>query len=254
MVGLGFVFGLWAAARRARAVGINPDHMYDLVFPWILVGGMLGARLLYVISYWDRDFAGQPFTDVFQIWRGGLVFYGGLLGAVLAAMYRIRKLKLPLWKTADCFAPSIALGHAFGRIGCLLNGCCFGRPSDLPWAVNFPNNQIVLADGSYLNHAVHPSQVYETLLNLGLFGVLTWLHGRRKFDGQIFALYLISYALIRGFTEFFRGDYNVLSQPARGILTPGQWSGFVVLAAGIALMWILKRGAKPDVKDVPSAK
>ncbi len=237
LVGIGFLAGLWLAARRARAAGLDPEIAYDLAFPWILGGALVGARLLYVVSYWDRDFAGRPFTEVFHIWNGGLVYYGGLAGAVLAAVLRIRRLGLPLWRVGDALAPGIALGQAFGRLGCFFNGCCHGHPTHVPWAVTFPKG-ITPFDGP-----IHPSQLYETALSLLLCGGLVLLHHRRRFDGQVFAAYLLGYAGVRSLTEYFRGDYTIVSRPASGVLTPGQWASVVIAAAGIAL-WMNLRPAR----------
>lgn len=241
LVGLGFVAGFWVAARRARAAGLNPDAIYDLAFPWILVGGLLGARLWYVASYWDRDFAGRPLSEALQIWRGGLVFYGGLVGAFLAATYRIHRLQLPYWKVADALAPGIAIGHVFGRLGCLLNGCCYGRPTTLPWAIQYPKGVIQYDD------PVHPAQLYEGGLDLLLCGALVWLHQRRRFDGQVFGWYLVAYAFIRSIAEYFRGDYDRISEPARLILTPGQATSVVILLAGLAVLgWCRRQAVHPS--------
>jgi phosphatidylglycerol---prolipoprotein diacylglyceryl transferase len=236
LVALGFIAGSWIATRRAKAVGLDPDAVQDIVFPWLLVGGLLGARLWYVASYWERDFAGQPFTDVFAIWKGGMVFYGGLIGATFAGIVGVFRKKLPLWATADCLIPGVALGHVFGRLGCLLNGCCYGRVCEVPWALRFPK------DHSTQGLPVHPAQLYEAALNLALCGFLVWWHAeRRRFDGQIFAMYLIAYAFIRAFSEYFRGDYSVQSAPAAGIFTPGQTTSALILAAGIGLWVALRR-------------
>ncbi len=235
LVGLGFVAGLWIASRLAVRVGFKPELVYDLAVPWIIVGALVGARVVYVVSYWQQDFAAGPWYEALEVWKGGLVYYGGLIGGTLAAILRLRLLKLPIWKVGDCLAPGIALGHAFGRIGCLFNGCCFGRHSDYPWAIRFPV-------GSIPGHLpVHPTQIYESLLNLALAGALYWFHGRRRFDGQVFSLYLMAYALVRGFTEYFRGDYKVASAPLSGILTPGQATGLGTLAVGIVLYAVLRR-------------
>lgn len=234
LVAMGFMAGIWIATRCARRSGISPEAIQDLVVPWILLGGLAGARFLYVVSYWDESFAGRPFAEVFQVWNGGLVFYGGLAGAVLVALWRIRSRNLPLWSTADCLAPGIALGHVFGRLGCFLNGCCHGSPSHGPWAVHFPKGVI---PGDV---AVHPTQLYEAFLNLGLCGFLAWLHARRRFDGQVFAAYLVLYALIRVFTEWFRGDYGYRSNPMAGVFTPGMAASLAPLVAGLALGWVLR--------------
>jgi phosphatidylglycerol:prolipoprotein diacylglycerol transferase len=236
LVGLGFVAGLWLAARLARNAGLRPELVYDLAVPWIVLGALAGARTVYVVSYWDRDFAGRPWFEAFQVWRGGLVFYGGLIGGTLAAMLRLKWLRLPMWRVGDCLAPGIAMGHAFGRIGCLFNGCCYGHPANVPWAIRFPKGTLPL------DVPVHPTQIYESLLNLGLAGALAWFHGRRRFDGQVFALYLVAYAFVRSFTEWFRGDYAVRSVPLAGVLTPGQTTSLATLAAGIALYVVLRRG------------
>ncbi len=234
LVALGFVFGLWAASRNARTAGLNPELPYDLA-PWLIGGALIGARLLYIVSYWQRDFAGQPFTEIFAIWKGGLVYYGGLIGATAAGIFVVLRRKLPLWKVADCLAPGIAIGQAFGRTGCLLNGCCYGRETDVPWAIRYPEGH------STFPHLVHPAQVYESLLNIGFFGLLMLLQRRRKFDGQVFATYLIGYAFIRSFVEYFRGDYEVISRPVNGVFTPGQTTSVLILAAGIGLFFFLRR-------------
>ena len=122
-------------------------------------------------------------------------------------MIYMRWKKLPLWKIADVLAPSIALGSVFGRIGCLLNGCCYGRACDLPWAISFPGGQSLHQPAT----PVHPTEIYDALLNLALYFFLAWLFRRKKFDGQIFATYLICYASSRSFVEYFRGDYPARS-------------------------------------------
>lgn len=246
LVALGFISGTWLAARRAKVAGIDPIAIQDIVFPWLLVGGLVGARILFVISYWDREFASRPLSEAFAIWKGGLVFYGGLIGATLAGIVGVRRRGLPLWKTADALTPGLVLGHVFGRLGCLLNGCCFGRTCELPWAIRFP------ADHSTRGLPVHPAQLYEALLNLALCGFLVWWHDRKKrFDGQVFALYLLTYAVIRTVSEYFRGDYAVQSTPAAGVFTPGQSTSALILAAGIGLWIALRR--LPKVPPSPVA-
>ena len=242
LVGLGFVAGLWVASRLAVRVGFKPELVYDLAVPWIIVGALIGARTVYVVTYWKQDFAGHPWHEALAVWRGGLVYYGGLIGGTLAAVLRLRRLGLPIWKVGDCLAPGIALGHVFGRIGCLFNGCCFGRHANYPWSIRFPVGSI---PG---NLPVHPTQIYEALLNLALAGALAWFHGRRRFDGQVFSLYLIAYAFVRSFTEFFRGDYSVTSAPLSGILTPGQSTSVGTLAGGIVLYLVLRSGQSVSAK------
>src|SRR5208282_6577614 len=152
MVALAFLFGLWTATLRARRENISGEKITDIVL-WLMIGGILGARVVYVTTYWQEEFASQPFSEIFMIQHGGLVYYGGLIGATIAGMIYIHWKKMPLWKTADVFAPSIALGSIFGRIGCLLNGCCYGRACSLPWAIRFP------ADHATGGEPVHPTQI-----------------------------------------------------------------------------------------------
>jgi phosphatidylglycerol---prolipoprotein diacylglyceryl transferase len=236
LVALGFVFGLWAASRNARAAGLSPELPYDLA-PWLIGGALVGARALYVISYWQRDFAGQGLMEIVAIWKGGLVFYGGLIGATAAGMFAVSRRGLPLWQVADCLAPGIALGHVFGRVGCLMNGCCYGRPSSLPWAIQYPQDH-------HTHPAwVHPAQMYESAMNLAFFAGLTWLHRRRRFDGQVFATYLLGYAVIRSIAEWYRGDYSVISNPAAGVFTPGQITSALIITAGAVLYGIRRRHA-----------
>ena len=234
LVAVGFVVGFWTASRRAPQSGIAPDTIMDFA-PWLLLGAVVGARLLHVISYWNEEFAGKPFTDVFMIQRGGLVFYGGFAGASIAYVLFARSRHLPLWKVADIFAPSISLGHFFGRLGCLMTGCCFGRPTSLPWAIQFPPGHDTFPDH------VHPVQVYEALLNLALYGGLALLYRRKKFDGQVFAAYLICYAVLRSFVETFRADYRSGEFLFYSFLKPGQTVSIAVLAAGLVLFWTLSR-------------
>jgi phosphatidylglycerol:prolipoprotein diacylglycerol transferase len=232
MVATAFLLGLWTASRRGLSSGISAEKILDLG-PWLIVGTIVGARTLYVVSYWHEQFAGQPIADVFKVWRGGLVYYGGLVGAALAGVLYARIKGLPLWKLADVLAPSIALGSVFGRIGCLLNGCCYGRECDLPWAIHFPPGHQTYP------HGVHPTEVYDSLLNLMLYLGLAWLYRRKKFDGEVFATYLIGYALFRSFVEMFRGDYP--QHYLGGWATPAQLVSIGILILGVVLWVVLQK-------------
>jgi phosphatidylglycerol:prolipoprotein diacylglycerol transferase len=236
MVALGFVAGLWTASRRGLRSGVAAESVIDLG-PWLIIGAIVGARALYVISYWRESFADGPVWEIFSVWNGGLVYYGGLVGATLACVWYIRVKKLRLWKVADVLAPSIALGYVFGRIGCLLNGCCYGRACSLPWAIHFPAGNPL----SPPTYPVHPTQVYDSLLNLGLYAALAWLYRRKKFDGQVFAAYLACYALLRSFVELFRGDYPEYQHYLGGWATPAHLVSVLILVTGLTLLWTLPR-------------
>jgi len=242
MVMLGFVAGMWTASRRCLLVGLDPERILDLG-PWLILGAVAGARTLYVVTFWREEFAGQPFGAVFMVWHGGLVYYGGLVGASLSFILYTRLKKAALWRIADVLTPSIALGQAFGRLGCLLNGCCYGRACDLPWAIRFPADNADHAP----TYPVHPTEIYESVLNLGLYGLLAWLFRRKNFDGQVFAVYLTGYAVVRSFVELFRGDYPP-GQYVGGLLTPGQAVSAVSLLIGVLLLALL-----PRTKPVPSS-
>jgi phosphatidylglycerol:prolipoprotein diacylglycerol transferase len=233
-VAAGFWLGIWTAARRAPRAGLSADAVWDMF--WVLIlGGIVGARAWYVVSYWERDFQNQPFSEVFMIHHGGLVFHGGFVAAALAGFSWCAWRGLSGWRMADVLAPSLALGHAVGRLGCLANGCCYGRRCDLPWGIRYPS-RYGLPEAS-----LHPTQAYEMLLGLALAGTLAWLFRRRRFDGQVFAVYLVAYAGARAFVELFRGDYpaNALRW---GILTPAHWVSAGLLVLGVAVYW-LRRGA-----------
>jgi phosphatidylglycerol:prolipoprotein diacylglycerol transferase len=232
MIALAFLAGLWTATRRARRENISGERIADIVL-WLMVGGILGARAVYVTTYWREEFADQPRSEIFMIQHGGLVYYGGLIGAIIAGAIFIRWKKLPFWKTADVLAPSIALGNVFGRIGCLLNGCCYGRACSFPWAIHFP------ADHATGGAPVHPTEIYDATLNFGVYLFLAWLFRRKKFDGQIFATYLLCYAVTRSFVEYFRGDYSGLHYHFG--LTPAQWISVPIFVTGLALAAILSR-------------
>jgi len=234
MMALAFFAGLWTATRRARIVNLSGDVVADVVL-WLILGGIIGARFVYVTTYWKDEFASGPFSEVFMIQHGGLVYYGGLIGSTAAGIGYLVWKKLPVWKIADVLAPSIALGSVFGRIGCLLNGCCYGRACDLPWAIHFP------ADHQTGGAPVHPTEIYDALLNLVLYVFLAWLFRRKKFDGQIFATYLIIYAVFRSVVEYFRGDYP--SDHVHAGLTSAQLVSIPIFVAGLALAAILSRRA-----------
>jgi phosphatidylglycerol:prolipoprotein diacylglycerol transferase len=246
-VAAGFLFGLWNASRRALRARIDPEAIFDCG-TWLLAGAILGARLMYVTTYWPdivdsaRDYNHSPFLEIIMVQHGGLVYYGGLIGASAGCILFAWRRRLPLWRLADVLAPGVALGSFFGRWGCLMNGCCYGRPTTLPWGIQFPVGHETHPFNDGLPHFVHPTEIYDSLLNLGLFAGLAWFYRHRRFDGQVFAFYLVGYSVLRSFVEYFRGDY-----PPRelvGWATPAQLLSLGTLAAGVLLLVVLPRAGK----------
>ncbi len=222
MIGLGFLFGVTLAARRAKKEGIDPERIMDLGV-YLLLAAIIGSRLLYVLTTLP-DFARNP-LDVFAIWKGGLVFYGGLLAAVPTGIWYVQKHKLPVWQTADIVAPSIALGHAFGRLGCFFAGCCYGAPCSGPACITFSDPHSLAPLGIPLV----PTQLMESGGEFLIFLVLLVLLRFKRFHGQVFGAYLVLYAVLRFIMEFFRGD------AVRGVYFNGLISTSQIIAVFIAI-------------------
>lgn len=245
LVAMGFLAGLWTASRRAPRSGIAGERILDLG-PWLIIGAIIGARLLYVIMFWRDQFADAPFFEVFKVWEGGLVYYGGLIGASLTCILYTNIRRLPLWKVADVMGPSVALGQAFGRMGCLLHGCCYGSPTNVPWSICYPQNHETHPPGGDAL-PVHPTPVYESLLTVGLYIGLAWLYRHKRFDGQVFTVYLLGYGVIRSIVELFRGDYPQDQLLFGGMLTPAHLVSAFILTVGIVFWIFLSR------RDTPGA-
>ncbi|WP_457551154.1 prolipoprotein diacylglyceryl transferase [Desulfobacula sp.] len=200
-VALGFMTALWVSQKNAQPHGISAQVISDIFFV-ILISALLGARLLYVLINFDSY--KENWLDIFKIWNGGLVFFGGFIGAVVTAFIYLTMKNLKIWNTADILAPGIALGHAVGRLGCFFAGCCYGKACDLPIAIKFTNPDSLAP----LNIYLHPTQIYSVFSNLTLFFILLWLQKRKKFDGMVFLIYIMLYSLFRFIVEFFRGDFR----------------------------------------------
>lgn len=208
LIASGFLLGLALAVRQAKKEGIPQERIIDIGF-YGLLAAIVGSRLLFVVI--NAGYYLKHPLGVFKIWEGGLVFYGGLMVAVPVAIWYIRKHDLDLWKITDVFAPSLALGHAIGRLGCLSAGCCYGKPADIPWAVTFTDPACLARVGVPL----HPTQIYEAVGEFLNFMILIMLRKRMSFKGQLFWTYIVLYSALRFIVEFFRGD------EARGFIFPG---------------------------------
>jgi len=199
-----YLLGLWLAARRARQAGLDANKVLDLGI-WVIIAALVGAKaLLFIVDFEQFTSSWQEFTTLL---RSGGVFYGGLIAAVVVCVYQLRKHKLPLWTSGDLFAPGIALGYMVGRLGCLLAGCCYGKPTDVAWAVTFTDPVANLNVGTPLNIPLHPTQLYEAGAELLILIFLLVSERRgRPFHGRTFWAYMLLYAISRYIIEFYRGD------------------------------------------------
>jgi phosphatidylglycerol:prolipoprotein diacylglycerol transferase len=287
MLALSFGIGMWMVWREAPRLGMDRERALDLTL-WMVVWGVVGARVLHVIAdghFWDyvhlcTDPMKVPATEALvtvcktsaecgfdyvcntatstchpprdclaavKVWRGGLAFYGGFVFAAAFGLYYARKHKLGMWRMADLAAPWIALGLALTRMGCFLNGCCFGQPSNLPWAVHFPSNKALeeaqehagqIAHGAQ-SLPVHPTQVYLAALNLLTFVALYfWFRPRKRFHGEVFAWLLIGKGVFRSLVEVWRADERGV---LFGWLSTSQILSIPLVALGI---WLLVRNRR----------
>lgn len=232
LVALGFLLGgLWAL-NRAKAQGINPDDILELLF-WLIVTGFVGARLLYVF-YFPETYMVHPLNIITD--RAGLVWYGGMLSAIVAIVLFQRRKKISLPQLTDILSAPAALGLAIGRIGCLMSGCCFGKACALPWAIHFPHSHQTYPLG------VHPTQLYESLSLLLLIGLILWLEKSMPRPGRSAATLLMGYGVIRFTVECFRGDVVYW---VGHLLTASQVFSLLAFAVGLVWMMSISRPSKP---------
>jgi len=194
-----FLFGTWLALREARRLHLDEDRVVSVILV-ALVAGVLGARMLYVLEH-VSEFR-REWGSVLALWQGGLTLYGGLVAGVFGGLLMARRLGLPIWVTTDALTPSLMIGTAIGRVGCYLNGCCYGRPTRLPWGVSFPPDSFAGLD--YGNAKIHPSQLYFSLAGVVLFAVIWLLRKRTGPPGVLFWMSLMLTALVRIPLDFTR--------------------------------------------------
>lgn len=230
LVALGFLIGVVWSVRLAPRYGLNPTDIQDLCF-YLVLAALIGSRLWFVGIAWDHY--QNNLLNIFKIWEGGLVFYGGLIFAIFTAIVFMGVKRMPMFRTGDLIAPGLALGQAVGRIGCLAAGCCYGAHSDLPWAITF-NHEKSLAP---LNVSLHPAQLYATLGLLCIFIILILIQRRRSFDGQIFWTYGLLHGLFRPFLETVRGDFRGPSVAA-GLTSTQLASLSLALVSAVILLFL----------------
>ncbi len=242
-----YLLGLKLAMVRAKARGLDANRVLDLGI-YIIISALIGAKLLLLITDF-RAFTTNP-RELLTLARSGGVFYGGLILAVVVALWYIRKVKLPLWTTTDVFAPGIALGHVVGRFGCLFAGCCYGKPTTLPWGITFTDPFAAANVGTPLGVPLHPTQLYEAGAELLILVVLLMTERKGKpFAGRTFWLYMLLYAISRFIIEFFRGD----DRGAVGMFSTSQFISIVLAPLAIVMLVYLSRVTSPEPKRARKA-
>jgi phosphatidylglycerol---prolipoprotein diacylglyceryl transferase len=229
LVAAAFLTALWLAGKLAARAGLNVDAITNLGI-YCALAAIVGAKLMMFLV--DFSYYREHPSEIFSLssLQAGGVFYGGLIGALAISWWYMRKTRLPALKTADVFAPAIALGHGIGRLGCFSAGCCWGVECHLPWAVTFTNPTAHDLVGVPLMTPLHPTQLYEALAEFAIFGVLYWRFGRAHSTGAIISLYLILYSTARFIVEFFR--YHEQGNLWGGPLDTSQWISIALFAVG----------------------
>jgi len=237
LIACAFIVAFSFVVRQGKKEGYDPNVILDLCY-YMLIAAILGSRVFYIIV--NLDFYLSHPLEIIMIWKGGLVFYGGLIGGLLITVWYIRKNKFNFFQMADFLIPAIPLGHAIGRLGCLFAGCCYGRhAADLPWAITFSNAESLAPK----NIPLHPSQIYSSLAGLSLFLFLFLFRRVRKFQGQVFAVYFIIYPIVRVILERFRGDVTRKFLPVPGfpdMISTGDTVSFFLFAFGLGLYFFLR--------------
>lgn len=246
MLTLGFLAGMVLARQLGKRDGLAPDALADISVA-VLLGGILGSKLLMI----GVDLLhGEPLASVFSLGtlRAGGAIHGGVILGLLTFFWRIRKLKLPLSLTMDALTPGLALGQAIGRWGCFFAGCCFGTDGQVPWAVTFTSSDI--SQGTPLDMPLHPVQIYNSLANFTVLGLLLLIGRKRQFKGQVAASYFLLEGLGRTITESWRGDLE------RGLwfevswLSTGRLTGLLFIFIGASLWVWFRRQQQTSLAEI----
>lgn len=273
MVALGYGVAAVVAYRQARTAKIPGDDMLDLLF-WVLLSSVIGSRVLYVILN-ISSFSERPLA-ILAFWQGGLVFYGGLIAALITGAVVVWRKRMGYLRAADAIAPALALGHAFGRLGCFGVGCCWGKITSVAWGARFAAGSVAYGDLVRLNRlsaaasstvALHPVQLYEAAGEALIGMMLLYVAARKRFLGCVILVYLIAYGSLRFVTEIFRGDptrkYLLevslpwlekglgLHGPTAPFLSTSQFvSLLLVPTAAFTLCWLSRRPKRSQNKAI----
>ena len=240
LLALAYLAGLQLAVIRARRAGVDPARIMDLGI-YLIIAALVGAKLMLVLVDFSY-FRANP-RELLSLVRAGGVFYGGLLAAFATGMWLVGRYRLNLWTTADLIAPGIALGHVIGRFGCLLAGCCFGKPTNVAWAITFTDPVASINTMTPLQIPLHPTQIYDAGAELIILFLLLFTERRgRPFPGRTFWLYMLLYAISRFVIEFYRGD-------DRGMIfgvSTSQFVSLVLVPVSIYMLWKLRARGGPS--------
>jgi phosphatidylglycerol---prolipoprotein diacylglyceryl transferase len=247
----GFLLGLWWAYRQAPRAGLDPRTIWNLGVYGILAA-LVVSKIWYVFSMWSYFVANPRALFSLETLQSAGTFYGGVVGGILWVLFYARLRKLPLLGVLDLSAAPVALGHSIGRVGCFVAGCCYGKPTSLPWGVTFTNPIAARISGTPMNISLHPTQLYEAGGEFLNFLLLVWIGTRQRFSGQLIGAYFILYGLERGSIEFVRDD------PGRTLMFHDSVSlmqlvSVGLLLAGAFLWWRGLRGEAPIPREPAGA-
>ena len=247
MMALAFVVGTFLALREARRLGLDEDKVVNVILI-TLIASVFGARMLYVLEHLS-EFR-REWTSALALWQGGLTLYGGIVAGVFAGLLAARRMGLPVWITADALTPALAIGTMFGRVGCFLNGCCYGRPTTLPWGVVFPHDSFATLE--FGDQPVHPSQLYNALAGLLLFLLFQFTRKRFKVPGVMFWTFIVLFAIVRiplDMTRTYEAD-AVLMHIGLAEITESQLMSVGMILFGVLMILRLRRAA-PQRRPTP---
>ena len=247
---IAFLCAIMIAVKLAARDGLPKEKIYDLSL-WMLLASLVGSKVLMLFT--EPEYRDHPLQLLsLDFLRSGGVFYGGLIGAVLTGYFLMKRYKLPWWKTADACAPGIAIGNFFGRQGCFAAGCCWGKPTTLPWGVKFTQAGHEIT-GVPIDVHLHPTQLYESFAMLLVFFFLLWLHKRKRFDGQVILFYALLYSVVRFAIEFVRDDPrgDVFGLTTLTGLSTSQIISLIVGITAAVLLIIRRRRANATANTKP---
>ena len=239
-IAIGLITGILLARKEAKRTGEDPEKIMDLCF-YLLIAAIVGSRLFYIAANLGIFF--QDPLEIIMIQNGGLVFYGGFITALITGLIYMKGAEMPLWKTADIMAPSVAIGQFLGMLGCFLAGSVYGRTFDFPWAVTFTDPESLAPTGISL----HPVQLYFSLNYLIIYGVLLFVRRYKKFDGQLFWIYVLLYGVTFAIIETFRGD--IQSYSTSGAFSVSQTVGAALAMIAAVMIMLLRRSPEKKIRN-----